>query len=309
MRVLVTGASGYVGHAVLPALLEAGHVAVAMVRSPWPDAPAGLEVRLADLTDPAAVSAAVRGCDGVIHLAALSRPRESVAHPVQYYRANVGGTLALLDALAGEVAAGAEPQRFVLASTAAVYAPVELLSEESPTAAPNPYADSKLAAENAARWQARTGAIGSAVARIFNVAGAVDEHGDRDDTRILPRAVAVANGRIDRIDVNGDGSAVRDFVHVRDVATALVAMLERCAVGEQSTYNLGATAASVSDIVGAVERVTGRPVPVNHRPASPHEVSELRADTARAGSELGWTPKHSTLDELVKDQWAAELVR
>ena len=109
--------------------------------------------------------------------------------------------------------------------------------------------------------------------------------------------------------VNGDGSAIRDFVHVDDLALAVAKALDRARTGEHKIYNVGAIPAGVADIIAAAERVSGRRVPVEHHPANPGEARELRADTTRIRTELGWTPVHTLLDELVKEQWERHATR
>ncbi|MEU7525283.1 NAD-dependent epimerase/dehydratase family protein [Saccharothrix sp. NPDC042600] len=273
MRVLVTGSRGYLGRSVVEQLTGAGHEVV----------PFAGDVR----------SAEVPACDGVVHLAALVRIRESFNNPLDYYDVNVTGTLRLLRAGA---------PRFVLASTAGVYGTPcgPVLAEDHPRMPTNPYAATKAAAEDAVTWSARTGVAG-AVLRLFNIAGG----GDRDDTRLVTRACGVAAGRLPSLEVFGDGMAVRDFVHVRDAARAFVVALETAEPGRCAAYNVGATPASVTEVVAAVERVTGHPVEVVRRPAHPGETRELRADTARLRG-LGWEPRESGLAEIVADQWAAE---
>lgn len=275
MRVLVTGASGYVGRAVAGQLALSGHEVVPFT---------------GDVRDAPAAEAAARGVDAVVHLAARVRVRESFERPLEHYDVNVGGTLNLLRG---------RPPVFLLASTAGVYgAPgVDVVPEDAPRAPTSPYAASKAAAEDAVAWGARAGAV----LRLFNVAGG----GDRDDTRIVTRACGVASGRLPSLEVFGDGSAVRDFVHVRDVARAFALVLERCREGH-AVYNVGATPASVADVLDAVERVSGRPLAVERRPAHPGEVRVLRADTGRLRA-LGWRPVESGLDDLVRDQWVSAL--
>jgi UDP-glucose 4-epimerase len=226
-----------------------------------------------------------------VHLAALTRVRESFQKPAVYFGANVTGTLNLVGAL--------PDVPVVFASTASVYGAPKTrpITEDAPLDPRNPYAASKVAAEQVVRWVS----AGSAVLRLFNVSGA----GDPDLTRVLPKAVAVAAGRASHVDVYGDGSAVRDFVHVDDVATAILLALESIQPDQHRVYNLGAVPATVAEIIAATERVTGRPVPVVTHEAHPGEVKEVRADTSRARTELGWQPVHSGLDSIVADQWAA----
>jgi UDP-glucose 4-epimerase len=294
VRVLVTGAAGYLGRSVVAALRAQGHEVVALVRGDAP-VPAGVRPWRADITDEAAIrSTAVAGLDAVCHLAAFSTVRAAMADPVGVYRTNVTGTLNLLAAL--------DAPRWVLASTASVYGhpPRQPVTEDTPPAPANPYAASKLAAEQVLGWQAATGRLGAVTLRVFNAAGG----GDRDESRIIPRVVAVATGRAPRLSVNGDGGAVRDFVHVEDVARAVLLALDAAAPGRHDVYNLGAVPASVLDIVRAARRLTGRPVPVEHLPAHPGEARELRADTGRIRAALGWKPEVTDLDALVRGQIA-----
>jgi UDP-glucose 4-epimerase len=306
VRVLVTGAAGYVGRVIVHELLRAGYGVVALVHRGLPGFPPAVEVRRGDLLDPASLRAALRDVSGVCHLAGLVRVREAMLDPLRYYRVNVGGTLNLLEALA-ETAP--EPPRVVFASTASVYGTPasQPIPETSPPDPRNPYAASKLAAEEILRWQAATGRITATTLRIFNAAGAMDGGGDPDQSRIINRAIAVAIGDADRIEINGDGQAVRDFVHVRDVARAFTLPLSAPpAPGRASVlYNVGATPASVLEIIEAVGRISGRPVPVEHRPAHPGEAPVLTADTARIRAELGWLPAYSSLDLMIRDAWTA----
>jgi UDP-glucose 4-epimerase len=193
----------------------------------------------------------------------------------------------------------------VLASTAAVYGqPAESLISESVTPVPmNPYGASKLAAERMALSAVGDGA-GVTVLRAFNVAGAVDGRTDRDLTRIIPKAVAVACGLAPILEVNGDGSAVRDYVHVDDLARAFVLALAHCAPGRGAVYNVGATGASVAEVVEAVARVSGSAPAVKHLPPKP-EAARVLADTTRIRAALGWSAERSGLDEIVADAWTA----
>ncbi|MEV4614602.1 NAD-dependent epimerase/dehydratase family protein [Kitasatospora sp. NPDC049258] len=297
MRVLVTGAFGFVGGAVVRQLAAAGHQVWAFGRRAHGAAALPVDrVWTGDIRDRAALEPALTGVDGVCHLAALTRSRESLGRPEAHWEVNHGGMAALLDALA---ARPGRP-RVVFGSTAAVYgAPARQPIDERAEPAPgNPYGASKLAAEELLRERAAAGGPSAVVLRCFNAAGT----GDVDEARIIPKALAVAAGRYPRLELNGDGSVVRDFVHVEDVALAYLLALEAAPAGR--TYNVGATPASMLEIIAAVERVTGRRVPVEHRPAQP-EAPRLVADTALIHRELGWRPDRSDLDQMVKDAWHA----
>ncbi|WP_441248735.1 NAD-dependent epimerase/dehydratase family protein [Kitasatospora sp. McL0602] len=304
MRILVTGAFGFVGQAVVRRLAGDGHEVWALTHrppgGPLPALPVQL-VRHADITDREALRPAVAGVDAVCHLAALTNGRTSGALTERYWEVNLGGTTALLDALAARPDSG-PPPLVVFGSTAAVYGAPEHqpITEETPAAPGNPYGASKLAAEQEVARRALAGQVTAVVLRCFNVGGT----GDVDQTRIIPKALAVAAGQHPHLELNGDGSTVRDFVHVDDLAQAYaLALTTPRPPGAYDVYNIGATPASMRQIVTAVERVTGRPVPLVHRPAQP-EAPRLVADTTRAARELGWHPHRSTLDHLITDAWA-----
>ena len=276
MEIFVTGASGYLGHAVVRCLTAAGHLVRPLTG------------------DVLAVSDLPR-VDAVVHLAAATRVRESFTDPVRYFQVNTTGTLNLLGAVPAAT-------RFVLASTASVYGSVTgAIPEDHPLAPQNPYAASKAAAESAVGW----GSESAVILRLFNLAGAVDGFGDPDATRILPRCVAAARGTVSHVDIHGPGTAVRDFVHVSDAARAFVAAVERPEAS--GVYNVGAIPASVNDIVAATRRVTGSPVPVVHHPPHPGEAVDVRADTTRIRTELGWRPEHNTLDPLILSQYESTM--
>jgi UDP-glucose 4-epimerase len=309
MRVLVTGASGFIGSVVTDTLAAAGHSVTAMVRdrSPAPAFGPDVEVVAADLLDPRQLAAAGvgRGFDGVCHLAALTRVRESRTAPLRYFQANLTGTANLLTLLeAGTERTGTAPA-FVFGSSCAVYGDVDLTGvPESRRPDPsNPYGASKLAAERLLGHQAGTGLLGVVILRSFNVAGAVEGHFDRDDSRIIPAAIAVASGRRDVFRVNGDGHALREYVHVGDMAAAYRTALEVAAPGRCSVYNVGSgIGVSVVDVLAAVGRVSGRPVRRVHCPPVA-EPKALIGDSRRIRTELGWSSPRSSIDRIVTDAW------
>jgi UDP-glucose-4-epimerase GalE len=299
VRVLVTGAAGYIGGSVVRALAARGHEPIALIHHQRGALPADVELRQADILAEQSLLQALGDVDTVCHLAGLTSGRESLAQPVEYFRRNVSGTLALLD-----VMAEADVHRLVFASTAAAYGTPEQqpMNEELPDNPPNPYAASKVAAEDAIGWQARAVDLSATVLRIFNAAGGRDP----DSTRIVPRVLAVAAGAAPQFDVNGDGTVMRDYLHVDDVGEAFVATLDRAAEPDRlNRYNIGSgRGTSVLDVVAAAERVTGRSIQVIHRPAV-NEPPALVCDPARAAAELGWKPRRTNLDDIVRDAWAA----
>lgn len=303
MRVLVTGATGFLGHAVVAALANHGHVVTALSRHSS-NVPAKAHSHIsADIRSTDRLSDAVAEVDAVCHLAALARVRDSFTNPLDYWRTNVTGTMNVLDALNR----ASTPKRLVLSSTAAIYGTPERqpIDEEQPPAPGNPYAATKLAADLAALNVAETGAIGAVSLRAFNIAGASGGHGDPDQTRLIPKIIAVQAGQAPELVVNGDGSAVRDYVHVDDMAEAFALALDACTPGSWRAYNIGSgRRTSIQDVVSATETVTGRPVPVRHAPAA-NEPAVLVADSTRAETELGWQPTRSDLTTILGDAWEA----
>jgi UDP-glucose 4-epimerase len=307
VRVLVTGAFGFIGTAVVSRLALAGHQVVAVTHRP-PESPVpasrAREVIHADVRDAEAMRTAVSGVEAVCHLAALTRVRESFDYPTEYWQVNARGTRILLDALASHAAQSGQPARLVHASTHAVYGIPRhqpITEDVSPSPA-SPYGTSKVDAEKAVAAASGTGALGAVCLRTFNVAGAVAGRTDTDQTRLIPRTLAVAAGRAPALEVNGDGSAIRDFVHVDDVARAYMLALDACRPGAYAIYNVGATGASVRDVVKVAEQITGRSIPVTHTPPK-HEAPVIIADCTRISQELSWRPERSSLDEIIGDAW------
>src|SRR5262249_10291941 len=316
MRVLVTGGAGYIGSHTAKALAAAGPVPVALdtlergyswaVR--W-----GPLVR-ADLGDRTALDAALseHRIEAVIHFAAYAYVGESMAHPDRYFRNNVAGTLNLLESLRAR-SVGA----LVFSSSCATYglpsrAPIREDEAQLPV---NPYGESKLMAERMIAWYARAYGFAATALRYFNAAGA-DPDGEvgealAPETPLIPFAIAAALGRGPRLEIFGtdypthDGTAVRGYVHVTDLADAHVRALERPGPeGAMRVYNVGAgRGASVREVVATVERVGGREVPLVESGRRAGDPPVLLAQADKAGRELGWRPVRSSLEAIVRSAW------
>jgi UDP-glucose 4-epimerase len=298
MRVLVTGGFGFLGRAVVDNLDAHGWDVVVLSRTPRAGARDAVYVDLLD-RDRLDVIAALDP-DAVVHLAGRTSGRESFADPLGYFEANVTGTANLLRAL------GDRRVPVVFASSHVVYGAQDgALGEDLDPHPESPYAASKVAAEQLLAWHAKTGAIGSTVLRIFNAAGP----GDPDTRRIIPATLCVAAGEVERVSINGDGSAVRDFVHVADVAEAVRLALGRTVVGQHRVFNVGTgRGASMAEVIAAAERVTGRPIPVEHRPPV-DEAHAVVAKIERIRAALGWEPARSNIEAILGDAWRARAGR
>ena len=316
-HLLVTGGAGYIGSHTLKALRQAGHTAVVFddMRAGREFSTLGAPLVKGDICDAAAVSAALAEhgpFDGVLHFAALLSVPESVAHPLRYYHNNVTGSATLLrEALARGVRA------FVLSSTAAVYGQPETqpISEDVTPAPISPYGASKLMVERMLADLERSDGLHWAALRYFNAAGC-DPDGELGEchdpeTHLIPLALEACAGLRDELQLFGsdyptpDGTCVRDYVHVTDLADAHVRAIEALLDGRQVGARNLATGqgSSTRQIVAAVERVTGRPVPHCDAPRRPGDPAELVADASRFAAELGWKPRHSDLDSIVSTAW------
>ena len=316
MRLLVTGGAGYIGSVVSLHLLRAGHDVTVLDdlstghADAVPDGARFVDGGIAETA--AAVLADGPAYDGVLHFAAKALVGESVEHPERYWHTNVGGTLALLDAMR----ATAVP-RLVFSSTAATYGePEEVpITETAPTRPTNPYGASKLAVDMMITSEATAHGLGAVSLRYFNVAGASDGCGERHfpETHIIPIALQVVRAERATFSIFGDdyptpdGTCIRDYVHVDDLAEAHLLALDAAEPGEHRIYNLGNGAGfSVRDVVEAVRRVTGHPVPTEIAPRRPGDPAVLVASSARIREDLGWHPHKPTLEEMVADAWAFE---
>jgi UDP-glucose 4-epimerase len=313
MKLLVTGGAGYIGSIVSRRLIEDGHDLVvldSLERGHREAVAPQAQLVVADLRDADAVRATVAGgFDGVLHFAAYALVGESVKDPGMYYRNNVGGTLNLLDAMVA-----AEVSRLVFSSTCAVYGqPDEVpISERAAPRPANAYGASKLAADNAITDFCTAYGIGAVSLRYFNVAGARDGVGEdhEPETHLIPNLLKVAAGQRQQAEIFGtdyptpDGSAVRDYIHIDDLATAHLLALQSAQPGEHRIYNLGTGSGfSVREVIAAVERVTGAPVPAVESPRRPGDPPMLVAAGAKIRDELGWTAQKPQIETMIADAW------
>jgi UDP-glucose 4-epimerase len=319
-RILVTGGAGYVGSVSVEAFLAAGHDVVVLDdlstghRGAVPD---GVRLVVGDYGDQAAVTRllADQETDAILHCAARSLVGESLEDPARYFRDNVSGGIALLEA-AREVGVA----RFVLSSTAAVYGlPARTpISEDDETRPINPYGETKRAFEGALVWYGRAYGLRSVSLRYFNVAGATDALGEDHDpeTHLIPAILAAVEGGRP-LTLFGDdyptrdGTCIRDYIHVTDLADAHLRAIEATAAGDPSTsdralaFNLGnGDGFSNLEVIHAAQRVIGRPIVYEVGPRRPGDPPVLVASAERAAAILGWRPQRPSLDEMVGSAWA-----
>ncbi len=313
MHVLVTGGGGYIGSIAVERLIARGHQVTVLDNfyrghraAVHPDATLFDD----DLRDSDAIRRAVSGAgaEAVMHFAALTIVPESVQLPGDYFAVNVAGGLHLLEA-----ARDCGIQRLVFSSTAAVYGEPEVIPivEDAPKLPISPYGQSKWMHEQMLEAFSRRYDINHAVFRYFNVAGASRERGEdhEPETHVIPVALKTLLGQREEFRIFGtdydthDGTAIRDYVHVIDLVDAHIAALDHLD-RPLGPMNLGtANGFSVQQIVDAVERVTGRELPVSHASRRAGDPAALIADSTRARDLLGWEPAHSTLDEMIGSAW------
>lgn len=322
MRILVTGGAGYVGSHMVKTLLERGHHVVVLddLSTGYRDAiPEGARFVQGDISD-ASMTRALLGderIEGICHFAAKIRVEESVSDPRLYFQGNLVRTLAFLEAV---LDAPTKPA-LVFSSTAAVYGTPDSIpiDEDHPKRPESPYGDSKLAVERALDAYGRAYGLRWVALRYFNAAGAWAEAGlgerHEPETHLIPIVLDVAKGKRASVNIYGttwptpDGTCVRDYIHVRDLAEAHLAAFEHLMKGGASgAFNLGTgTGRSVREVIETVRKVTQREIKVIEAPPRPGDPASLVAKVDRAREVLGWTAKRADLESIVRDAWAWEL--
>jgi len=328
MNILITGGAGYIGGTVAGLLTEMGHEAIVfdnLSHGRRDLLPPGVGFVEGELSDRPAlenlfIAAQQNGrpFDAVLHFAALIEAGESMVHPEQFFRNNTASTLSLLEAV---LAHG--PRRLVFSSTAAVYGepksiPIQEDAELSPT---NAYGESKLLVEHMLGWFHRIHGLRSASLRYFNVAGAPEgangvTRGEAHDpeSHLIPLILDVALGRRKSIRIYGedyptpDGTCIRDYIHVSDLAEAhllaLQALETDAAAKQRLVFNLGnGKGFSVREVIESARRVTGHPIPAEIHPRRAGDPAVLVAGSEKAMRELGWKPKYTQLDDIVRTAW------
>ncbi|WP_405568882.1 UDP-glucose 4-epimerase GalE [Streptomyces phaeochromogenes] len=309
-KYLVTGGAGYVGSVVAQHLLEAGHEVTVLDNLSTgfrEGVPAGAEFIEGDIRD--AAKWLDSSFDAVLHFAAFSQVGESVVKPEKYWDNNVGGTMALLAAMRS-----ADVRKLVFSSTAATYGEPETtpIVESAPTSPTNPYGASKLAVDHMITGEAAAHGLAAVSLRYFNVAGAYGASGERHDpeSHLIPLVLQVAQGRRDAISVYGDdyptpdGTCIRDYIHVADLAEAHLLAVAAAQPGEHLICNLGnGNGFSVREVIETVRQVTGHPIPEVAAPRRAGDPAVLVASAATARERLGWNPSRADLAGIVADAW------
>ncbi|MBJ8345048.1 UDP-glucose 4-epimerase GalE [Antrihabitans sp. YC2-6] len=312
MKLLVTGGAGYVGSVCAQVLLEEGNEVVVVddLSTGNRDAvPGGAEFIEGDVADVAGALLLGGGFDGVLHFAAQSLVGESVVAPEKYWYGNVVKTLDLLEAMRV-----AGTPRLVFSSTAATYGEPERtpITEDAPTRPTNPYGASKLAIDHAITSYAVAHGLAATSLRYFNVAGAYGGFGENRvvETHLIPLVLQVALGVREKISVFGtdwptkDGTAIRDYIHIRDLAQAHVLAMQSAQASTHRIYNLGSGAGfTVREVISACERVTGRSIEAQDAPRRAGDPAVLIASSDNAIADLGWQPQYTDIDKIVSDAW------
>ena len=315
MKLVVTGGAGYVGSVCAAILLEAGHEVIVVDdlstgnRYAVPKAATFVEGKIQDVIDDVLATDGGAPVDGVLHFAAKSLVGESMEDPAKYWHGNLDVSLALLDSMRRH-----DVKSLVFSSTAATYGEPDIvpIAEDAPTRPTNPYGATKLAIDYAITSYCNAYGLGATSLRYFNVAGAYEGTGENHitETHLIPIVLQVAMGYRDKIMMYGDdwptkdGTCVRDYIHIRDLADAHVLALEANSPGTHQIYNLGSgDGYSVREVVEVCREVTGHPIPAEVAPRRAGDPATLIASSEKIRKSLGWEPSRTDLRTIVEDAW------
>jgi UDP-glucose 4-epimerase len=314
VRILITGGAGYIGGTVTQLLLDRGHTVVVydnLCHAQRSMVPAGATFVEGDVADGKRLDDLFRNGSfaGVMHFAALIEAGESMRSPELYFRNNTAATLGLLEAMVRN-----KLPKIVFSSTAAVYGePVKTpIAEDAALAPTNAYGESKLLVEQMLSWIHRIHGLRYASLRYFNVAGAIPGRGEahEPESHLIPLILDVALGRRANIKIFGqdyptrDGTAVRDYIHVQDLAEAHLLAFQALDERDRMIYNLGnGHGFTVREVVESARRVTGHAIPAEALPRRPGDPAVLIASSEKIGTELGWKPTYNQLDDIVRSAW------
>ena len=312
--VLVTGGAGYIGSVVVSQLVATGHHVIVyddLSKGRRASVPSGTMFIQADISDRATLDRVFQenSIDAVMHFAAFIEAGESMQLPEKYFRNNSANSLSLLEAIIAH-----KIPRFVFSSTAALFGtPEHTPIEENDTLQPtNAYGASKLLVEQMLAWFHRIHGLRYASLRYFNAAGAAGHQGEdhQPESHLIPLALQVALGQRESLSIFGtdyptpDGTCVRDYIHVSDLANAHLLVLDELKRRDRLIYNLGnGRGFSVREVIEKVRRVTGHPIPEKEAPRRPGDPAILVASSDKIRKELNWTPRHSDLENIVRSAW------
>jgi UDP-glucose 4-epimerase len=313
MNILVTGGAGYIGSATAEALIDAGHsvtVYDSLVTGHRRAVPKGATFIEADLADSHALAKTLtdRTFEAVMHFAASIEAGESMRDPGRFYHNNLTNSLTLI-----ETAVRAGVRRFVLSSTAAVFqSSNEPLKEESALGPTNVYGHTKLMIEQVLDWYRQIHGLHFAVLRYFNACGALPGRGEahQPESHLIPLVLRVPLGQREAAQIYGtdyptpDGTCIRDYIHIADLVSAHLLALDGLSERDCLIYNLGSgNGYSVRQVIETARQVTGHPLPVQELPPRPGDSARLVASSEKIRRELGWTPEHDNLHEIISSAW------
>ena len=313
MNIFVTGGAGYIGSAAAETLLTTEHsvtVYDSLVTGYREAVPEGVRFIKADLADSNALVSALTSekYDAVMHFAAFIEAGESMKDPGIFFKNNLANSLQLIEAVTR-----AGIKRFVLSSSAAVYASNDApLSEDSAVDPANVYGYTKLAIEQALEWYRKIHGLHYAALRYFNACGALPGRGEahQPESHLIPRVLGVPLGKIAAININGfdyptpDGTCIRDYIHIADLVSAHLLALDALGDNDKLLYNIGnGNGYSNLEVVETARRVTGHPIPVVESPRRPGDAPRLVASSERIRRELGWSPRHPDLTDIIESAW------